>query len=113
MHELSLAMELVERLDAAAARERARRITRVEVVIGALSGVECEAFVLAFPVAALGHAAQDAVLDVTRRAGRITCNVCGVTGVVDTPWFACASCGATDVRVVQGEEFTVSAMEVI
>ena len=44
MHELSMAMELVAQVGEIARREGAARIARIEVSIGALSGVDSEAF---------------------------------------------------------------------
>ena len=55
MHELSLAAEMVEQLAAVAAREKALRIVRIELLIGRYSGIERDAFEFAFPIAAASY----------------------------------------------------------
>lgn len=69
MHELSLAVELVERAAEIARREQAKKVTEIEVMIGDLSGVDAEAFAFAFPEAARGTVLADASLKIERTAG--------------------------------------------
>ena len=51
MHELSLAMDLVERASEIAQRENVKKVTQIFLKIGHLSGVDLESFRFAFPEA--------------------------------------------------------------
>jgi hydrogenase nickel incorporation protein HypA/HybF len=48
MHELSLALDLIERVESIAQKEKAAAITSIEVVIGDESGVDRDSFAFAF-----------------------------------------------------------------
>jgi hydrogenase nickel incorporation protein HypA/HybF len=65
MHEVSLIVNLMRRIDAIAKVERARRIVGVSVWLGALSHMSAEHFVEHFERAAAGTVAEGARLDVT------------------------------------------------
>jgi hydrogenase nickel incorporation protein HypA/HybF len=65
MHEASLTLNLVHRIDEIAKCEGARRIVRVSVWLGALSHMSAEHFAEHFQHAATGTIAEGARLDVT------------------------------------------------
>jgi len=65
MHEASLVTWLVRRVEAVAAEEKAARVTRVAVRVGALSAVSAAHLSEHFTRAATGTVARDAALDVT------------------------------------------------
>ena len=62
MHELSLATAMVEQLEEILTREGGTRIVRIALRLGAMSGVDRDAFEFAFPEAAGGTPAEGAVL---------------------------------------------------
>ena len=112
MHELSLASAMVEQLQAAALREGASRIVAIEVVVGALSGVEREPLEFCFPVAAEGTLAEGAELRIEEQDVKVRCGACGQLGAPEPPGLACLSCGSLAVEVLEGRDFKVKAMEV-
>jgi Zn finger protein HypA/HybF involved in hydrogenase expression len=65
MHEASLVTWLVHRVEAVAAEEKAARVTRVAVRVGALSPVSAAHLSEHFTRAATGTVAGNAALDVT------------------------------------------------
>jgi len=65
VHESSLTTWLVHRVEAVAAEEKASRVTRVAVRIGALSTISAAHLSEHFTRAATGTVAGDAALDVT------------------------------------------------
>jgi len=112
MHELSMATALVEQVEEIARREGAARIIRIEVSIGALSGVDPGAFAFAFPIAAEGSLAEGAVLDMEEVPLVVECRACGASTKPEYPIVLCAACASGDVAIVSGEEFRIIAMEV-
>lgn len=65
MHESSLMVNLMRRLDAVASAERARRVVGLSVWLGALSHFSAEHFAEHFEQAAARTIAEGARLDVT------------------------------------------------
>ncbi len=112
MHELSLAQSLVEDIVAAARREGADRIVRVRMAIGALSGVDADAFEFAFPVAAEGSPAAGAELVIREVALSVRCRDCGATSSPDPLLCRCEACGSSAVDVEAGRELKVEALEI-
>ncbi|MCS6773263.1 MAG: hydrogenase maturation nickel metallochaperone HypA, partial [Thermoflexales bacterium] len=60
MHELSIALSLVESVESAARQAGAQRVTRIQLQLGALSGVVKEALLFSYDIAAQGTLAEGA-----------------------------------------------------
>ncbi|GAB4222032.1 MAG: hydrogenase maturation nickel metallochaperone HypA [Acidobacteriota bacterium] len=114
MHELSIAISLVEQLERAARREGAERVTAVRLVVGGLSGVEREPLEFCFPMAARGTLLEGARLEIEEVPPRVRCPACGAeeTGG-PAPVAACPRCGAAPVEILGGRELRVREMEVV
>jgi hydrogenase nickel incorporation protein HypA/HybF len=112
MHELSIAQALVEQLDGLAARERATRVTRVEIAVGALSGADPDALALAYPAAAEGTRAAGSELVIHRVAARIRCRDCGRETATGEPVPACA-CGSERIEWLAGRELDLLRAELL
>ena len=112
MHELSLAVSLVDGLLEAAAREGAARVVRIELRVGRFGGVDPEALAFAFPIAAEGTIAAGAQLAITEAPLVVDCRACGARTEPEYPNARCAACASGDIAVVSGEELQVVAMEV-
>lgn len=112
MHELSIAMALVEQVEKVAREQKALSAAKVTVTIGALSGVDPEALRGAFPLAAEATEAAGAELEIIRVEASLRCRVCGERSRPETPFLCCAGCGSTDVEVESGRELYVTSIEV-
>jgi hydrogenase nickel incorporation protein HypA/HybF len=109
MHEVGLAMEMV---DLAVARADSRRVTRVVVEIGAMSCVSADALRFAFEIAAKDTVAEGAALEIAAIPATATCRGCGQTRQTTDPWARC-SCGGLDLTLEGGEELRMKAIEVM
>lgn len=108
MHELSLASAI-----AAVARDhaRGRRVTRVEVRVGALRQVVPDALAFAFELVAEGTELAGAELALEHVPVRVTCLECGAESEPEAFPLLCAACGSARVEVCAGEELLVEALE--
>ena len=111
MHELSIAVALIEQVEEAVAAENGIRASCVTVSVGALSGVDCEALELAFPVAAEGTIVQGARLVMNQVEARVRCKSCEAETVPDFPFFFCETCGSTDIEFLSGRELLLQSIE--
>ncbi|HMJ10137.1 MAG TPA: hydrogenase maturation nickel metallochaperone HypA [Polyangiaceae bacterium] len=109
MHELGLAVEIVEIVTRRAAGARIRRVV---VEVGVLTAVLPDALSFCFSLASDGTEAAEAALEILRPSARVRCHACGADSE-QTSVFACCPCGATDLEWLSGSEFKISAMEVI
>jgi hydrogenase nickel incorporation protein HypA/HybF len=108
MHELSIAESIVR---IAEAHADGRRVTAVEVRVGALRQVVPSALEFAFELVACGTPVGGATLELQEVAAEVSCRACGALTEVDGFPFACRACGGLDIDVVCGEELLVESLE--
>lgn len=113
MHELSLAMALVEQIEQAAEKEGAEAVVAIDVRLGALSGVERDPFEFCFPLAAEGSLLEGAELRIEAVPLSVRCAACGRESAPERLEICCAHCGSGAVEILAGREFTVSSMEIV
>ena len=109
MHELGITQEVV-----AIAIETAggRRVTRIVLEIGKLSGVLADAVRFCFDACAEGTVAEGAVLEIIETAGRGRCRECDAEMTLDGPLGQCA-CGGIDLDWIAGSELRVRELELV
>lgn len=112
MHEFSLAQSLVEQVTELVAREGAKRVIRVEVSIGAMSGVMKEPFEFCFPEAAKKTCLEGCELVVIEVPLTVLCADCGAQSTADTFDIHCAVCKCRNVKITAGKDFLLNSVEV-
>jgi len=112
MHELSIACSLVKAAIEQAMSHHATRVVNLDVVLGALSGVEMDSLMFCFPAVARGTMCDGAGLhvEIVPAAGRCPgcLNTCQVSDFMDP----CPDCGAWPLGIKGGREMTLRAVEV-
>ncbi len=111
MHELSIAVELLEPVLAIAAEHGAERVTALTVRAGALQQIVPESLQLAFRGAAEGTCAEGAELTIEHVAVTARCRRCEQEFEVEDYLFACPGCGVADVGMITGDELTLISVE--
>lgn len=111
MHELSIAQALIEQVEEAAVKEHARRVVRVVIAVGALSGVEAESLRALFPLVAEGTFSAGAELSVEAIAARVRCRGCGHESLTEDYFIGCATCHSQDVELIAGRELNIQSIE--
>ncbi|MDJ0709152.1 MAG: hydrogenase maturation nickel metallochaperone HypA [Woeseiaceae bacterium] len=111
MHELSVCMSLLDQVTAIAAERDARRITRIELTVGPLSGIEIDLLETAWPIAAAGTLADNAAFVVTATEIVVQCRACGANTTAQNNRLLCGSCGASQTHVISGEEMILQRVE--
>ncbi len=113
MHELSVALNLLEGVQQTATRDGIARILAVHVRIGALSGIAPDALRFSWELATAGTVAADSALRIEDVPLVVFCERCAAerapraaTGLV------CPSCGTACPTIVRGRELQLVAMEV-
>jgi hydrogenase nickel incorporation protein HypA/HybF len=112
MHELSLAEAMADQLKALCRAEGAVAVLSVTVRIGALSGVDEEAFAWAFPLAVQGTVAEGATLTIERIDAQARCEDGGHVYAPELGIGPCPVCGSPRTRILSGREFTIVRMDV-
>ena len=113
MHELGIASSLIEIVIETAKANDAKKVNIVTAKIGRLAGVDSNALQFAFDAVKEDYPLikdSTLIIDTVPITGR--CEDCGKTDTYEEMFFACSSCGSFSVKLLTGEELTISDIEV-
>lgn len=111
MHELSIALSLIDLADNHARREGARRVSALHVRLGEISGVQ-KALYGCFGAAARDSLCEDANLFIEEVPVTLHCRYCNETYRPRGPFnFRCGRCSMPSAEMVTGREMQVTAIE--
>lgn len=108
MHELSICTAIAK-IALGAANGRPVEVVRVD--IGQLRQVVPDTLRYSWEMVVFGSELEGAELEVREVPAVIECRACAHATQLDEPVFRCAACGATDTRVVNGNELLVTSLD--
>ncbi len=113
MHELSIAMSMVEMATEEAARQDGARIYALHLRLGPLSGVVKEALLFSWQVACEGTPLAGSHLVIEEVPVAVYCPVCQAErALTSIQHFFCPICDSATPEVVRGKELEIVALEV-
>jgi hydrogenase nickel incorporation protein HypA/HybF len=113
MHELSIAMSIVEMAQEEAEQRGGVQVSAVHLKLGALSGVVKEALLSAYEIACDGTPLQASRLVIEEVPVVVFCPNCHAPRPLSSvQLFCCAQCGTPASEVVHGKELEVVALEI-
>ncbi|MCF6352067.1 MAG: hydrogenase maturation nickel metallochaperone HypA [Cyclobacteriaceae bacterium] len=112
MHELSIALGIVKIAENERQKANAQKIDRIELEIGALSGVELESLDFVWSMAVKDTALERAIYEVEYIKGKAECLECGQAYSIKNLFDNCPTCKGYFKNVVAGKELRVKALEV-
>ena len=116
MHELSIAVSLVDAASEEAAQAGAERVSAVHLKLGALSGVVRDALAFSFDIATENTMLEGAALNIKEVPAVAFCPRCQaekqLTEVHPAFRAACPACGTPTPELRQGKELEITAIEI-
>lgn len=113
MHELSIALGIVDVASEELERRGGARVRAVHLRLGPLSGVAADALRSAYPLASQGSALDGSELVIRHEPVTGHCPRCGTEVPVRSPAeLACTWCGEPVDRLLGGRALEVIAMEI-
>jgi hydrogenase nickel incorporation protein HypA/HybF len=113
MHELSIAISIVELAEEESERRGGLHITAVHLRLGALAGVVKDALLFSYEIACQDTVLAGSQLVVEEIPGAVYCAACDAQrDVRASDWFCCSGCGAPASQIVRGKELEVVSLEV-
>lgn len=112
MHEMSLAMHIVDLAANRARAEGGRRVSAIEVEVGAMAGVMVEALEFCFEAAARNTPAEGAILATRLVEGRGTCLDCAASHPMRGVHETCPGCGGYLVHAEGGLELLLRSITI-
>jgi hydrogenase nickel incorporation protein HypA/HybF len=107
MHELAITQSVV---DMVVERTAGRRVGRVRLDVGALSGVVPDAMQFCYKLIVSGTPLEGSTLVIEQTRGAAHCRSCGQDFALDSLILLC-DCGSADVDLIAGRELRVLSVE--
>jgi len=112
MHELSIALSIVEMAQEEAERHGQSQVQAVHLKLGRLSGVVKEALLSSYEMACESTALEGSRLLIEEIPVEVFCPECRVARMVRSiQWFCCPVCDTPTPTVLHGKELEVVALE--
>ncbi len=111
MHELSIIASLFDILLEKANEQRARKIVRVVLKVGHLSGAVPDFLESSFDIYKKGTLAGEAVLEIKAVPLKVRCSKCSAETVKNDYVFVCPVCGSPNLEIIEGTELLLEKIE--
>jgi hydrogenase nickel incorporation protein HypA/HybF len=113
MHELSIAMGIVKIAEEETAKANVHTVSKIELEIGTLSGVEIDSLNFVWNSAVKNTVLEKAKKQIFIIEGKGKCADCDTEFNMENIYDCCPSCGSNFKGILQGKELRVKALEVI
>ncbi len=112
MHELSIAMSIVD-MAIEEAERRGAQVNAVHLKLGPLSGVVADALLSSYEMACYDTPLKGSRLEIEEVAIVVYCPRCQAERTLGSmQWFCCPECGTPTGDVVHGKELEVVGLEI-
>ena len=113
MHEVSIALGMVDELIKIARNNDATKINSVKLKIGKMSGIVTDSLIFAFDAIKLEHSLlSDASIVIEEIPTVYDCGDCNASFEIDDTYFpSCSNCNSLNVKLISGEEQHIENVE--
>jgi hydrogenase nickel incorporation protein HypA/HybF len=112
MHELGLAVQVMEIVERNLPTERNVRVKKIHLRVGGLTTVVPSILRTCMEAVTRNTVAEGAELMLTEVPAEIECRSCRAVSRIDEPPFICPVCGAFRVDIISGRDNYVESIEV-
>jgi hydrogenase nickel incorporation protein HypA/HybF len=112
MHEMSIALSVIDAVTTRALQEGGGRVTEIELAIGSLAGVQLESLRFCFSAASRGTLAEHAEIVIHERHAEAQCVDCSSRFAIGSYLARCPVCAGYRFTVVSGEEFSIQSITI-
>jgi hydrogenase nickel incorporation protein HypA/HybF len=113
LHEVSVALSLLENIESEAREQAIERVAAVRVRLGTLSGIARDALLFSWDVVTADTICQGSRLEIEEVPLAIFCRHCAAEREPHPGYgVLCPACGSVSSQIVRGREMELVAMEV-
>ena len=112
MHELSIALSIIELAEEEAKKAEASVISKIEVEIGTMAGIDPDALQFAWEVAVQGTMAEQSNLVIHTIQAEAHCLECGTDFPAENFLIQCPNCSSYRYQITKGKELRISSLMV-
>ena len=112
MHEMSIALSIIDVAAGQAKKENASKVTEIELDIGTMSGVEITALNFALEIAVIDSILEKSEVKINQIRARSECLECGHIFDTESVVAPCPICNELNTRIVNGRELQVKSITI-
>lgn len=112
MHEMSIAVSIVDIVIGAAQKEKAAVVEQVEIEIGELSGILPDFLNVCLDAASRDTLAEGTTFNIRMIKGEAECEKCGARFAYSSFMEPCPECGSYEVQAIRGDDMKVVSITV-
>ena len=112
MHELSIAVNIVEMIEDSVEKEKAHIVIKFEIDVGTLSGVIIETLEFALEEAVKDSVCSKAIWKINKIEAKAKCRKCGHIYSVDDYFSPCPKCTEFGKEILRGKEIQLKSITV-
>ena len=112
MHELSIAVAIVDIAEKEISKVDASKVDLIELEIGALAGIEVDSLNFVWDSAVKNTVLEKALKKITIIHGEAKCKDCETIFKLDTIYDECPNCKSYLKGIIKGKELVVKTLEV-
>ena len=112
MHEMTIAMNIVDIVCQKANDEKAHKINSVELEIGSLSGIMIDSLKFCFEAACKNTIANGAELNINEIEAKAFCKSCKKDFKIESDFSPCPNCNDFNFEIVMGKEFSIKSFNI-
>ena len=112
MHELSLALAILEMAGKEVAKSNGGKVCELTLEVGVFSGVDAEALEFALAMSVKNTIFEGSSIRIIPKEGKGICANCGNEFGMAETWSRCPRCSGPADRIVQGEELRFLSLTV-
>ena len=112
MHELSIAMGIVDIAAKETSKAKANKVDLIVLEIGTLAGIELDALNFVWSSAVKNTVLENAIKKINIIHGEAKCSDCNTIFKLDNIYDACPNCNSYLKDIIKGKELIVKSLEV-
>lgn len=110
MHEMSIAVDMIQQIEQIAAANGVSHVEGVELEVGVLRLVVPEMLQDAFSTVVDGTVAEGAGLEIVETPARARCGACGTEYAVQIEHYLCPQCGQAAGEILAGNDIVIKSL---
>lgn len=112
MHELSIALRIVDIAEEEVQKAGAEKVTDLDLEVGKLSGVIIEALDFAMTEAVRNSVLENASIHILEIEPKARCNNCNAEFEISELYDICPHCQSANLEILHGQELRVKSLKV-
>ena len=112
MHEMTIAMNIVDIICKQANDENAHKINSVDLEIGELSGIMIESLEFCFEAACKNTLADGAGLNINTIKAEAFCKSCNKNFAIESDFSPCPTCDNFNYELLKGKELLIKSFNI-